>query len=118
MLTLYRSSPIAAAFLRTSTDLVLDSPYMATERGIVNSDPPSHRPRMLYPTTYQTALGTTAIVSGERSQNTFESTDKYRNLSVFQWHLLFFVGRMSREFDPYDPHCAIFLFLTRGTMSY
>jgi len=89
MFTLYRSSPIAAAFLRTSTDLVLDSPYMATVRGIVNSEPPSYWLIMLYPTTYQTALKTTAIGSGERSQNTFESTDKHQNLSVFQWRLFF-----------------------------
>lgn len=41
MFTLYRSSPIAAAFLTTSTTLVpLSNHIMATSCGIVNSKPP------------------------------------------------------------------------------
>ena len=51
----------------------------------------------------------------ERTQNAFDSTDKHHNLSIFQWRLLFLVGRMSREFDTCDTYCAIFFFLTGGT---
>jgi len=50
----------------------------------------------------------------ERSQNAFGATDKHRNLSISQWRLLSFAGRMSRESDPYDPYCAIFFSLPEG----
>jgi len=55
------------------------------------------------------ALNTRAI-GGQRNQNAFDSTDKHRSPAIFQWRLLFFVSRTSREFNAYDPHCAISFF--------
>jgi len=66
------------------------------------------------PLAVRVALNTRAAGSGERSQNAFDSMGKHRNLSIFQWRLLFFVGRMSRGFETYGPHCAVSLFLPVG----
>ena len=63
------------------------------------------------------ALNTSGIRSGERSQNAFDSADKHCNLPIFQWRLLCFIGRLHREFDTYDPHCAIFFFIPGGTQA-
>jgi len=53
-------------------------PYMATLRGIVNSELPSYRLKILYPTTYQThRFGTHSNTLGNRSISALDAPTRY-----------------------------------------